>query len=250
MHLQHLYRFMSFTTRLECALVNPIMAAIGQGDVPVSVSPADAADAYRIYVDEAYHGLAAADLVRDVARASSVTPAAAGEHIDVRVHRILDEVADARQRRLAWLLFVFVSETMISGTLACVPKDPEVVVAVREVVGDHAVDEGRHHAFFAGLLPVFWPQLSAADRVVLGPLIPRFIRAFTAVDRAGIERELVGYGMPKARVTAVLDDVCAPEQARTAARRTAASTLRYLAACGAFDDPAVVDAMVSVGLLS
>src|SRR6185295_14101103 len=59
-----------------------------------------------------------------------------------------------------------------------IPSDPRVVMAVRELVADHAEDEGRHHAYFSRLLEFTWPRLNKAQRATIGPLLPEMVLAF------------------------------------------------------------------------
>jgi len=250
LHIQHFYRFMAFTIRLEQYVVNPAVLAIAHREVPVEIREEDAHGAHRIYVDEGYHALEAAELIDDVWRGTGVVPGTGqGAGIDRRLEELLADLPDARARALARQLFVVISETMISATLSTVPHDEEVVDTVRAAIADHAVDEGRHHQFFASYLPKLWEGLGTADRDVLAPLLPRFMAEFTAPDLNGLRRELAGYGLTAREAYAVCDELHSPERLRTEMAATGAATLRYLERCGALSHGRVSDELGTAGLV-
>src|SRR5262249_48890865 len=106
--------------------------------------------------------------------------------------------------RLADMLFVVVSETLISGTLPESWRDGRVVPAVREVLGDHAEDEEHHHVYFTAFFELLWPRLTQGERAAVGPLIPGFIRGFLSPDPPAIEAALVRCGVRPADTARVL----------------------------------------------
>lgn len=249
LHIQHFYRFMVFTIRLEHHVVNPAVLAIAHGDVPLPVRQEDAHGAHRIYVDEGYHALEAVELMADVRHGTGVVPVTGrGAAIDRRLEELLADLPDGRTRALARQLFVVVSETMISATLSDVPHDDEVVDTVRAVIADHAVDEARHHRFFATYLPWLWERLAATDRDMLAPLLPRFMTEFIAPDLDGLRRELTGYGLTREEADTMCDELYSPERLRAETAAKGAATLRYLEGCGALGHGRVSDALGIAGL--
>ncbi|MGH1554569.1 diiron oxygenase [Streptomyces sp. L7] len=91
---------------------------------------------------------------------------------------------------LAGLLQAVVFETLITAVLNEVPGDPSVVGVVRDLLRDHARDEGRHHRFFAALFRELWTHLSAADRTAAAHALPELIRAALTWDLAPVRASL------------------------------------------------------------
>jgi hypothetical protein len=143
---------------------------------------------------------------------------------------------------LSELLFTVVSETLISTILASIPRDERVVTAVRDIVADHAEDEGRHSAYFAQFFTYFWPQLTCGQRAVLGPLLPRFIRAFLEPDLDAMGRGLSRYPLGHDRIRTVLDQCYPTDRVALDSRQAAKATLRLFEHNGVLDDPRIADA--------
>lgn len=153
-----------------------------------------------------------------------------------------------RYRALLELVFVVISETLISGTLAEVPDRPDVVSAVRETVADHATDEGRHHAYFAAFLKYLWAQLPATDRLRVSLWIPRLTDTFLRPDLVAIREELAGYGLSEEDAATVVDDVYSSEEVSAYRSRVARLTLRYFAELDAFQTEQARDELSAYGL--
>src|SRR4029079_18312949 len=154
-----LYQYLHFTTELEELAVVPVVSKIARGRAGIALSPAMCADAFNIATDETWHAQFSYDLMRQVQWLTAV-PWRPPE-LPLFVDR-LDEVRqrlDPEIRGVEALLFAIVSETLISSILSDLPRDRRLPTAVREVVADHAEDEGRHHAYFRGVLRVLWSSL-------------------------------------------------------------------------------------------
>lgn len=241
--------YLDFTTELEQTTVNPTCAAISRRRTGLTLPDGMLSDAFKIYTDEAWHAQFSDDLRRQVVRQAGLPdqqPAAPA--FVARLWRIEGELP-LRLRQIARVFFAIVSETLISAILSDIPHDTRLVPAVRELVTDHAIDEGVHHAYFARLLQHAWPQLDAADRRLLGISLPRVIRAFldpdmelllTIVEQSGFSgdeaEQIVAESYPAAAVEAMT-------------RCDARATLRHLAVVGVFEDRLVVDHFANAGLL-
>ncbi|WP_317447692.1 diiron oxygenase [Streptomyces collinus] len=247
--LQHLYRYLDFTAKLEYLVVNRAALGIAQGSVQVEIPDEMRLDAYKIYCDEAYHTLFSVDLLQQVQRRSGVPATLPAEpYFLTRLRQYLDTL-EASRRPLVELLFVVVSETLISASLAEVPADDGVHPTVRAVIRDHAADEGRHHTYFATLVRYLWAQLDQSERLFAGAIIPTLIDLFLTPDTPALQNELQNYGMPADTARQVLAETYTPTALATHARMTARQTVRIFAALGALDDPAARDAFESAGLL-
>jgi hypothetical protein len=246
---QHLYRYLDFTTKLEHLVVNRTVLSIAHGEVGFPVPDDMAFDAYKIYCDEAYHALAAADLLRQARAQSHVEPLLEPLPYFIQRLRVIQDGVGQGLEPLVELLFVVCAETLISASLAEIPDDPSVAIAVRETIRDHAHDEGRHHRYFAAFLRVLWPSLTSSVRRSMGILLPDLIDAFLRPDRRVLQAELAGYGFGRDDTEQILAEVFADDVMRASAASTAFHTVHHLASVGALDDPATRDRFALKGLL-
>jgi P-aminobenzoate N-oxygenase AurF len=247
---QHLYRYLDFTAKLESLVVNRTVLGIAHGTVKVDVPIEMRYDAYKIYCDEAYHTLMSADLALQVMRATGLTPKLPDFPYFLRRLAQLQEQTEPLDRPLVELLFVVISETLISATLAALPKRDNVAPAVQDMISDHALDEGRHHAYFAAFLRLLWSQLSVSQQQRSALWVPQLIDAFLKPDVETIQQELMSYGMSRSDAELVLHDVYAPaivEEQRSAMAR---QTLSYFEELGAFASAQAQDALAMSGYRS
>ncbi|MEU9126697.1 diiron oxygenase [Kitasatospora sp. NPDC048540] len=248
--VQHLYRYLEFTARLEYLVVNRTVLGIARGSIGVHLPEEMRFDAYKMYCDEAYHTLFSVDLSRQVRQRTGIVPKETGEpYFLVRLQQILAELP-AGDRALAEVLFVIVSETLISASLAEVPERADVVAAVRSTVRDHASDEGRHHAYFATFLRHLWGQLSPRERRTAGLLVPRLVDAFLRPDLPAIRLELAGYGLSAADAEQVAAETYTPGIIGAHLAATSRQTVHYFQSLGAFDDPAALDELRRYGMVA
>jgi hypothetical protein len=248
MLVQHLYRYLAFTTKLETLVVNRTILGIAHGNIGVDVPEEMRFDAYKMYCDEAYHALFSADLSRQVAARTGVRPRLPDEPFFLRRLQQIQEELPPADRPLAELLFVIISETLISAYLAEVPDSAEVEPAVRDTIRDHATDEGRHHAYFAVFLHHLWAQLDRVERRRAGALAPRLIDAFLRPDFSAARLELSGYGLSADEAEQVISEVYTEEVIREHVSSTSRQTVRYLVALDVLSDPAAAEEFRRYGL--
>jgi hypothetical protein len=247
--IQHLYRYLDFTAKLETLVVNRTILGIAHGTVGVELPEEMRFDAFKMYCDEAYHALFSVDLARQVTARTGVRPRLPAEPFFLRRLRQIQEELPPADRPLAELLFVVVSETLISAYLADVPEAQDVEPAVREMIRDHAIDEGRHHAFFAVFLRFLWARLDPDERRRAAVLAPRLIDAFLRPDLDAIRLELAGYGLSRSAAEQITGEVYTPDVVREHVRGTARQTVRYLLALDVLDDPRAAEEFHRFGLL-
>lgn len=247
--IQHLYRYLDFTAKLETLVVNRTILGIANGAVGLELPEEMRFDAYKMYCDEAYHALFSVDLARQVAVRTGVQSRTPDEPYFLRRLREIQEALDPGDRPLAELLSVVVSETLISAYLAEIPEAKDVEPAVRETIRDHAVDEGRHHAYFAVFLRFLWARLNRAERHRAAALAPRLIDAFLRPDLDAIRQELGEYGFSAGSAEQIIGEVYTEEVVRQHVRATARQTVRYLRALDVLDDPAAAAEFHRFGLV-
>ncbi|MDQ0424643.1 diiron oxygenase [Cellulomonas iranensis] len=237
---QQLHRYLGFTAKLEYLVVNHVVLGIAHGSIEVPVPDEMRFDALRIYTDEAYHALFSVDLGRQVTARTGIAPRGGRPFFLVRLDA-LKARHDPSLAGLVDLLFTIVSETLISATLTDVARSTSVEPSVAALVRDHAVDEGRHHAYFAQYLRHLWAALDAGERRFAACLFPELIDVFLRPDTADVGDELLGYGLSRDEVNEVLADTFDEQVRASYNRATAARLLGYLDDVGVFDDPRALD---------
>ncbi|MFF4297730.1 diiron oxygenase [Streptomyces vinaceus] len=247
--IQHLYRYQDFTSKLEHLVVNRTAMGIAHGTIGVRLPEEMRLDAYKVYCDEAYHALSAAEVIQQVRDRTDVEPRLPAQpYFLTRLEQILQS-CDQDLRPLVEILFVVVSETLISGNLADIPDDPGVLPMVSEVVRDHAVDEGRHHTYFAIFLRHLWGQLDERTRRRAGRYVPQLIETFLAPDTESIEAELRDYGMGRDQAAQVVAEVFSRETVLAFGQAAARQTVRHFAGLGVLEDPRTAEEFHRYGLL-
>jgi hypothetical protein len=245
---QQLFRYLDFTAKLELLVVNRTMVGIAGGSIGLRLPDQMRLDALKMYCDEGYHALQAVDLMWQAADRTGVAPRLPDQPFFlIRLGQLLDGLEPA-DRALAELLFVIVSETLISATLADVLTDGQADNAVLHTIRDHALDEGRHHAYFVLLLRSLWGQLTRGQRELAGRLVPSLIDAFLRPDLPGLRRELAGYGLSPDAAETVLGETYPTGTVQTYARMASRHTRNYFAQLGAFDSAAAADQLDRFGL--
>jgi hypothetical protein len=248
LQVRHLYRYLGFTTYLELEVVTRVAGDIALDKAGPGLPDVIRADAFKLCTDEAHHAYFSDDMRRQVLEVTGIAPEPAGTPPFLRRLRAIGRGLPPDQRRLSKVLFAVVSETLISGILAQVPRDPRVVTAVRALIADHAEDEGRHSAFFSQYFAYLWPRLGDGLRTALGPLLPQFILAFLEPDTGAVRRDLARLSLTPDAVDAVVAAAYPADQIISHARQAATVTLRLFEHNGVLANPRIADAFREHGL--
>ncbi|WP_227999781.1 diiron oxygenase [Nocardia australiensis] len=247
--IRHLYRYLRFTEYLETLVVNHTALGLAMGTVLPGLPRQMRDDAYHVYCDEAYHAQFSADLINQVEQLSGVdAPQTETPHFMVAFEQLVatHEPAD---RPLLELLFVIVSETLITGTLASVPANANMPAAVTQAVRDHAIDEGRHHTYFGNLLSLVWAAMPPDQISRVGPAIPKLIRCFLAPATEVVARDLMQVGVTGPGSVQVIADTFRPDLVDDQIRIAAHQTIRHFKRAGALDAAIVEDCLHRDGFL-
>ncbi|WP_329253985.1 diiron oxygenase [Streptomyces sp. NBC_01478] len=246
--VRHLYQFLLSTTHLETRVVNTAAEAVANGrtglDLPAALRP----DAFKVYCDEGYHALYSLDLADQIAAVTGIAIP------DQDYGGFVDRLRGSAHRALpgapalAGLLQAVVFETLITAVLNEVPGDESVVRVVRDLLRDHARDEGRHHRFFSALFREAWTHLSAADRAAAAHALPELIRTALTWDLAPVRGSLRLAGLDPDTARRVAADCCAAGPDPRRLNETARSTLRLCAAVGVFELPGAREHFAAHGL--
>jgi hypothetical protein len=247
--LQRLYVYLEFTAELEHEAINPVTQRISRRRIGFAVPDSMVEDAYKIYTDEAWHAQFSDDLERQLIAATGVHPVSLLEPQFFSRLREIESEIDGEHRGLPSILFTIISETLISSILCDIPHDERVVGAVREVVADHAEDEGRHHAFFAKFFACMWPQLSTRQRKAIGPLLPSLVLAFLEPDYAALRQILEPSELTLAEIDGVLEESFPRHEVVAAVRNASGAPVRMFEQFGVLDDGATREAFAAAGLV-
>ena len=247
--LQHLYRYLQFTAVLEQQHVNPVLIRIANRGYGLELPPSMLIDAYRIYCDEGYHALCAADLIQQLVERTGIAPQGDDPPAAFRALAALLAAAPAAQRPWLELGFVVVSETLVSSILTRAHADERVEPAVRQVILEHAQDEAVHSAYFQDLARLGWAKLPEEVRRAIGCALPRLITAFLGPDLEHLEQVLATLGFAAAERSLILAESLPADQGLAAARAASTTTLGLFRGLGAFADPVVAAVLHASGLL-
>jgi hypothetical protein len=244
---QYLFQWLNFTAHFEVSVVNRASLLIATGNSGVTC-PGDVQQAaFQIYVDEGYHSLYSLDMVRQLEARSQIAavPYDFTEYLDQ-----LDAIGDEHPgyEKLARLLQVVTFETLVTGILLDVPKDPTVIPEVREIVRDHAIDEGTHHAFFSAFFQRLWSQLSASEREMVTRWLPDLILRSLHPATTPTRNALREIGVQEQHVNAILAESFTPEVVVAGIRRASVNTVRLFESVGILDSAEGYEGFARAGL--
>lgn len=250
--LQRLYDYLDFTTDLETVAVIPVATKISRGRSGLHLPAQMRSDALKIVTDEAWHAQFSDDFSRQIARETGCPPLRFnGDQppaFATRLDRIREQLPH-NLRGIETLLFAIVSETLISGILADIPRDERIPVSVREVVRDHAEDEGRHHVYFRSVFRRLWPALTPLERSSIGRIIPSIVYSFLEPDYGLAAQHLSTLGMTASEIEQVISESWTKEAVQGDIAQSAAPLIRYLKEAGAVDDARTAESFYRAGLI-
>jgi hypothetical protein len=246
--VRRLHEYLTFTVELESVAILPITNRIARGKLGLDLPPGMQADAHKITTDEAWHAQFSHGLIRQVEASTGILhhphePAFLRGLVGIR-ERLgpdLDGLSD--------VMFAIVSETLISTLLAKLPRDRRLPAVVRQTISDHALDEGRHHAYFRDLLIQLWPRLSPAVRRRIGPVLPELIQTFLMPDLSALSKSLRAVGLAGPDVQTVIEECYGKESIAQDVAHGSTSAVRHLVAVGALRDPCTRAAFQDARLL-
>ncbi|CAM5330728.1 hypothetical protein GCM10010329_38100 [Streptomyces spiroverticillatus] len=243
---QHLYQWLNFTAEFEVSVVLRATQKIADNKSGLELSRRIRMDAFKICVDENYHALYSMDAVDQVEQRSGI------KSLDYEFAPFLarlDGVADGhpQHRELVQLLQVVVFETLITALLNDVPKDKGVITLVRDIVRDHAIDEGRHHAYFAAFFKHLWGQLSSSERVLVARLLPDIIVQSLQPATRAARTALSQAGLSDQAVNTIIEDSYHRDAVMAGIVYASERTVALFQECGVLDVPGAREAFAKAG---
>ncbi|MGW2223931.1 diiron oxygenase [Streptomyces formicae] len=246
---RHLYHYLNFTARFETRVVNRATERIADGRTGLDLPAQVRLDAYRIYCDEGYHALFSLDVVEQIAAATGIPPLPYAFDPFLRQLDGIGAELLAGEPVLAQLLQVVVFETLVTSVLDEVPKDRDVLPVVREIVRDHARDEGHHHVYFSRFFERLWHDLPASLRRRAARCLPELIVSSLSPDLRPVGAALTVAGLGPDAVRDVIADSYRSPASTAALRTSARHSVRLFRDAGVLELPGAAEAFGAAGLL-
>jgi hypothetical protein len=246
--LLHLYQFLLGTTHMETRVVNVAAELIANGRAGMELPAAMRMDAFKVYCDEGYHALYSLDLAEQIAGVTGVPVPCWDYGGFVDRHARAARALLPGEPMLAQLLQVVVFETLITAILNEAPADPDLVPTVREVLRDHARDEGRHHRFFTAFFHELWTGLSRTMRTQVAHTLPAMIQTCMTADVIPVRSALILTGLDGATADQVVRECYDPAAAPGRTGEITRATVAMCRSAGVLDVPGAVEAFAARGL--
>lgn len=247
--LAHLERYLKFTLALETDAVNPVILDIARSRDGLHLPSEMRQDAFRMYVDEAYHANFTYALLRRLEIEKGISADFTERPHFLQRIAIIAETVPAGMRYQLMTMFVSISELLITGTLTALPRYEEVAAPIKESIHDHAADEARHHAFFSAYFPIYWHSLSGEEQQILGPLVPDLIDCFLQPDVASLKAEFDRYGIPAETASTILAETFNAEKTAADKKKMARPVLKLMERIGICGSPSITDRLGTLGLV-
>lgn len=138
----------------------------------------------------------------------------------------LSQGHSSAERDFIELLFVCISETLITSELRSIARDAQVNGQVRALARAHADDESRHSAYFHRFFAECWQGFGSEQRRLGARLLPQLLRAYLDPDRELMLSNLRDSGANVEEPEGVLNEVCEARAVRERMLRAAKPTLR------------------------
>jgi len=241
-----LYNYLDFTVQLEVGPVNYVCQRIHDASFLDWLPVTSKDDALRIYTDEGGHAEMSNELSRRVQLFTGVKPFRIRPQFLVK----LDELRRDRlpmERDFVTLLFVIVSETLITGTLSKLPSDATVQPSVRAVAADHASDERRHHAYFAQLLEMIWPRFPKPLRRRAVLLFPILLHAFLDLDREALRNILSRFPSVFREPDVIIANLITSTSVKRKLQESARPSISQLRKAGVLDEAKAIEVFEAAG---
>jgi len=244
-----LLNYLSWTALLEAEAVMPICKAIGFRNIPWPLHPETALEGLKIHTDEAHHTFFSEYTRHQAIILTGVRPGKDRSPLFMAELARSQAGRNRRARLLTLLMFVCVSETLISKSLMKIPADLRVIKGVRLMVDDHARDESRHRLFFSDILVSVWQRLSPRERDHYGPMLATWIEVFLSPDYANEAGWLEAAGFAPGESHAIVRETYEAIDYSAVCREAAGPMLLLLKKHGITDNSATYDAFAKRRLI-
>lgn len=220
-----LYRYLSFTMNLELMVVNENVRHLLLSADELGLGAKERLALHQVYVDEAYHALFCADFSHQLADITGFRPNYHSQPSFMR--ELVDLTSGAQVPSIQSLVFVCVSETLITHNLLDVAADESIPDSVNDIMRDHAKDESLHHNLFKRLIVKFYQDNTANLRDWIH-LIPQSIMSFIKPDLECLRLGLMQIGIGRDEALQILGETYESGAVTNHARHAARDLLQML----------------------
>jgi len=182
--IQTMIKFMLDISVLETEMVNKGALLVAHDKFSFCHFPKPLRlDAFLIIIDEAYHAYVAVDFLDQVCEVSGVKALNFPKKTAVvdAMNTIKLQLPEV-QREAFELIVVCIGEHILTKELLNLKNEADVSPTLLQVMSDHLFDEGRHATVFAYVLEFFWSSMPTSFRENIGPLLPKFLKAYFGKD--------------------------------------------------------------------
>lgn len=237
--------YVSFTDALESRLVTPTARRLARESSPHYELPEQARmDLLAVAGDEGFHRAFSKRALARLA-AHGGTASAGVSRFDSDIATRLESLSGL-ERAVMEAIVTTVTETLITGSLIGLPRDPCVSIYVRKMATAHAQDEKHHHAVLSAVLAIIWPQLPRALKDIAIDIVPHAIRGFLLPDWSKRHARLVQAGLSSRDADEVLQEVIPTYEG--ALQRDARPTVIAFERAGAMAD-GLCESLITQGLI-
>lgn len=234
--IHQLYSYLNFTQYLEHEAICIVSYNIAMQAYDFNIPHMLCADARKIYVDEIYHWMFSIDFAEETEALTGVKNLCVGEPYFLKALKELTAGLTDRQKPLALLFFTTIAETLITPTMSKFPKDERLVLPVRELIGDHCVDELRHLKYFIELFYLIWEQIAPGDKRTLCLLLPKMLYCYFAPDFNWITLSLKSLDFSDENIQKILCDTYPRDKVVENVMASSVATIKLFRDVGMFDD--------------
>ncbi|WP_019633401.1 diiron oxygenase [Actinomadura atramentaria] len=246
---RHLYQYLAFTAHFETRVVNRAAERIANNRLGLATTTESRMDAFKIYCDEGYHALYSFDVIAQVERGTGIEARVGDFDPFLRQLDAIGSDALPGDAALAELLQVIVFETLVTSILRGIPNDRNVITVVRDIVRDHAEDEGRHHAYFSRFFTDLWASLGPGLRARTARCLPGLVHHSLAPDTAPVRASLLLAGLDEKAADEVVHDVYSPSAVREQVNRASRHTVQLFERTGVLDGAEAREGFAALGLV-
>jgi hypothetical protein len=241
---QALFRYLANTESIEIDLINPSLLFIMEGQFEQALH----IEAYKIYADEGFHAAMCVGLRESIKR----TPVAHPNSCRYRSQPLSEllQVLKSQNKRTEQLRIFFaaaINETLITQSLLQA-RDPLIKNSIRELIASHAMDEARHHKYFAHMLGVIWDHMTESEQLDIAAFLPSMFKLLLAHDMVAMKEDLVGLGIESNRADAIVSQVVCETSEIDRILTGARGSLHAMAKSGIFNSKVVQQAFYQDGL--
>jgi hypothetical protein len=243
-------QFLEYGTVMEHEFVNTILIELALGESGIPLPDRMRTDAFKIYTDEAYHAcfnLEASQQMHDYI-GLPMSDAWPLQNCRLNGLRKLIPQENSKEKFLVRFAIAVISETIAAKELV-ESMQGIVVESIYNIFNDHAEDERKHCMYFTTLLEVVWEHFSSEERIYLGKIFPKILKAFVDINKIALFDALEKIEIDRDSAEIIINDSYPENFTIQRALSVASVTFRVFTRLGVFNLPGVREAFSNEGFI-